>query len=168
MRRIALMAVLIIMVAAAGLAAQELKDLTRVIVPDETDAALQTLKEWLGNRGFEIEARGRLLVMRRGGILMNLKPIVYKGELDRIRVIALYNPKEQYKGSKDLEELALKLNRSQNFLQVFVDDHGDMCAASNLTFYDELTARVFDAFVDLFAVAVRKHILTEETLKMVK
>ena len=39
---------------------------------------------------------------------------------------------------------------------------------SSLTFYDELTARHFDAFVDAFAQIVKKYGLTEEALKMLK
>ena len=168
MRRMAFLPVLALTVIAIGAFAQESKDLTRVVIPDDKEAALGVLKEWLGARGFEVEPRQGLVLMRRGGVLMNLIPIVHKGELDRIRVIVFYNPKEEHKGSKEFEQLAVKLNRSQNFLQIFVDDDGDLGAASNLTFYDELTARVFDAFVDAFAQIVKKYVLTEEALKMLK
>ncbi|MBV8078617.1 MAG: hypothetical protein JO284_19575, partial [Planctomycetaceae bacterium] len=79
-----------------------------------------------------------------------------------------YSPKKEYKGSKEFEQLAVKLNRSQNFLQVYVDDNGDLEAVSNLTFYDELSARVFDSFVDDFTEAVKKYVLTDEALKMLQ
>jgi hypothetical protein len=168
MRRIALLAALALTIPADRAFAEDRRDLTRVVVPDKQEDALRTLKEWLGARGLEVEAHKGLLVMRRGGVLMNLRPVVTKGELDWIRVFAIYSPEDKYKGSKELEQLAVKLNRSQSFLQVFVSDQGDLVAASNLTFYDELTARVFDAFLDAFAQIVKKHILTDEARKILK
>ena len=168
MRRIAFPAVLAIMVAAGGASAEGREDLTRVVVPDNKEAALLVLKEWLGKRGFEVEARVGLLVMKRERILMNLIPIVEEGGLDLIRVSNVYSPKKEYKGSKEFEQLAVKLNRSQNFLQVYVDDDGNLEAVSNLTFYDELSARVFDSFEDLFIEVVKKYVLTDEALKMLQ
>jgi hypothetical protein len=160
--------VLALLIAAGGVFAADRDDLTRVVVPDDKPAALQALAEWIKARGFEVQPRKELLVMRREGVLMNLIPIVNEGELDRIRVVAFYYAKDQYKGSKEFEQLAVKLNKSQNFLQVFVTDDGELAAASNLTFFDELSARVFDAFVDAFAQITKRYVLTDEAVTMLK
>jgi hypothetical protein len=168
MTKTPLLAVLTVAAAASWAFPEERKDLTRVTVPDNNEAALKVIKAWLDARGIETETRKGVLVMKKLGVLMTLQPIVHKGELDRLRVAAYYHAKEERKGTKELEQLAVKLNRSQNFLQVFVDGDGDLAACSNLTFYDELTARHFDAFVDAFAQIVKRYVLTEEALKMLK
>ncbi len=165
MRRIALLAALALPAAAF---AEDRKDLTRVVLPDKEEDALRVLKEWIEARGLAVEAHKGLLVMRRGGVPMNMAPVVNKGELDWIRVYAIYAPQDKYKGTKELEQLATKLNRSQNFLKVFVSSEGNLVALGNLTFYDELTARVFDAFLDAFAQIVKQHVLTAEARKMLK
>ena len=168
MRRIALLAALALTVAAGGAVAEGRRDLTRVVVPDKQEDALRVLKEWLGARRLEVEAHKGLLVLRRGGVPINLLPVVNKGELDWIRAYAIYSPQDKYKGSKEFEQLAAKLNRSQNLLKVFVSEQGDLVVAGNLTFYDELTARVFDAFVEAFVQVVKRHVLTDEARKMLK
>lgn len=154
---------------AGGAVALEPRDPTRVIIPDDKEEALKTLKAWLDSRGIECDARKGLIVMRRGGVLMNLVPMVHKGELDRIRVEVYYNPKDEFKKSKEMQDLATKLNAAQNFFQVFIDESdGDLGVAANLTFVDELTAKLFDAFVDAAAQIVKLHILTPEALKLLK
>jgi hypothetical protein len=168
MRRIALLAALALPAAAAPAFAEDRKDLSRVVLPDKEEDALRVLKEWIEARGLAVEAHKGLLVMRRGGVTMNLAPVVNKGELDWIRVFAIYAPQDKHKGTKELEQLAAKLNRSQNFLKVYLSSEGNLVALGNLTFYDELTARVFDAFLDAFAQIVKKHVLTEEARKMLK
>jgi hypothetical protein len=168
MRRIALLAALALTAAAAPAFAEDRRDLTRVVIPDKQEDALRVLKDWLGARGLEVEDHKGFLVLRRGGVPINLIPIVSKGELDWIRAYAIYSPQDKYKGSKEFEQLAAKLNRAQNLLKVFVSEQGDLVVASNLTFYDELTARVFDAFVEAFVQVVKRHILTDEARKMLK
>jgi hypothetical protein len=143
-------------------------DLSRVVIPDDKSAALAALKEWLAARGLEVEDRQGTLLMRRSGVLMNLIAVPTAGELDRIRVITFYNPKDEFKGGKEMEELAVKLNKSQNFFQVFVDDDGDLGAGGSITFVDELTAKVFDAYVDAFAQIVKRYVLTDEAVKLLK
>jgi hypothetical protein len=164
----ALPAVLILAVFAGGASAQDRPNLSRVVVPDDGEAALKVLGEWLDARGIDVEKRKSVLLMRKGGVLMNILPIVNARELDRLRVFAIYSPKDEFKKTNEMEQLAAKLNRSQNFMQVYVDNDGDLVLASNLTFFDELTARHFDAFTDAFAQIVRKYGLTEEALKMLK
>lgn len=167
MRRVVMLAALIVSVSSGALAGQS-KDLTRVAVPDEKEAALKAVAEWLQARGIDVETRAAVLVIRKGGVIMNLTPIVHKQELDRLRVSTFYYPKDEFKGTKELEQLAAKLNRAQNFLQVYIDGDGDLSAASNMTFYDELTARHFDAFLDAHAQIVKRWVLTDEALKMLK
>ena len=168
MRRIALLAVLAITVAAGSGHTDGPKDLTKVIVPDDRATALQVLKDWTTARGFDCELRKDHLVFKRPGLVLNIYPIVNKEGLDRLRVMAFYQPKEEYKGSKELEQVAMKVNRAQNFLQVWVNDDGEFVAGSNLTFYDELTPRLFDAFMDTFAQAVKTFILPDEVVKLLK
>jgi hypothetical protein len=164
----ALLAVLILAMGAGRAPAEDRPNLSRVVVPDDSKEALKVLKEWLDARGLDVERHKDYLVMRKGGVLMNLTPLVYAHDLDRLRVTALFYPKDEFKKSNEMEQLAAKLNRSQNFMQVFVDNDGILVFGSNLTFYDELTARHFDAFVDAFAQIVKKYGLTEEALKMLK
>jgi hypothetical protein len=168
MRRLLLAGALAITVLTPWGLAEDRKDLTRVIVPDKKEDAIKVLKEWLEARGIAFELRKEIFLLRRGGVLMNITPIVHKGELDRLRVIAFYSPKAEFKGAKELDQLAVKLNRSQNFLQVWLDNDGDLLAGSNLTFFDELSARHFDAFIDAFAQIVKTHVLTPEAVKMLK
>src|SRR5262245_12889189 len=120
MRRIVVLAGLILTVAAGGLSAGDRNGLARVVVPDDQEAAVKVLHEWLESRAIETEQRAGYLLLRKGGVLMNITPLVYKGELDRLRVVTFYEAKEEHKGSKELEQLAAKLNRAQNFLQVFI------------------------------------------------
>jgi hypothetical protein len=168
MTRLLMVAALTITILTPCGLAQERKDLTRVVVPDKKEDAIKVLKEWLEARGIDFELRKETFVLKRGGVLMNFTPIVHKGELDRLRVMAFYNAKPEFKGTKEFEQLAVKLNRAQNFLQVWIDDDGDLGAGSNLTFFDELSAHVFDAFIDAFAQIVKQHVLTPEAVKMLK
>jgi hypothetical protein len=164
----ALLAALVLAAVAGGAPADDRPNPNRVVVPDDAESALKVLKEWLDARGVEVERREGVLVVRKGGVPMNLTPIVNAHELDRLRVVAFYSPKDEFRKKTEMEQLAAKLNRSQNFLQVFVDGEGDLVFGSNLTFYDELTARHFDAFTDAFAQIVKKYGLTEEAVKMLK
>lgn len=166
MGRFALLVVLTVTVGTSF--GDERKDLTRVAVPDDRDKALKVIKEWLDQRGIDVEARKGALVMNKGGVLMNITPLVFSKELDRLRVFAFYHPKDEYKGKKEFEERTTKMNKAQNFLQVFTNDDGDLAIGSNLTFYDELTARHFDAFIDLYVETLKRYVLTEETVKMLK
>jgi hypothetical protein len=49
---------------------------------------------------------------------------------------------------------------------VFVNDDGDLAVGGNLTFYDVLSARLFDTYVDAFAQVVTRLVLTEEAVNM--
>lgn len=80
----------------------------------------------------------------------------------------LFFPKDEFKGGKELAELAAARNRDQNFLKVYVDAEGKYVIQGNLTFYDELTAHEFDAFLNLYAGVLRKFILTQDALKYLK
>ncbi len=164
----ALHAVLILAAAAGGAYAEDRQNLSRVILPDDKEAALKALKEWLDARGIDVERHKDVLVIRKAGVLMNILPLVSAHELDRLRVTALFYPKDEFKKTNEMEQLAAKLNRSQNFMQVFVDGDGNLVFSSNLTFYDEITARHFDAFVDAYAQILKKYGLTQEALKMLK
>src|ERR1700730_16737574 len=144
MKRIALPALLAFAVATGRVHANEAKDLTRVAIPDDQAAATHILKDWLCARGYDCQLNKETLVFRRG-LLINVLPIIFKGELDRLRVTVLYEPKDEFKASADLAHIVEKANRSQNFLQVCICDDGRLMLGSNVTFYDELTAREFDA-----------------------
>ncbi len=168
MKLLAVWLVLLVAVMSSPALAQDAPDLTQLTLSDSKEEAVQELKQWLDARGFESELRGDVLVMRRGGVLMNVVPIVYANDLDRLRIASFYHPQDEFKNTADLFELAGKLNTAQNFVQVFIDGDGDLAAAGNMTFYDTFSAREFDAYVELFAAVVRDHILTEEAVKMLK
>jgi hypothetical protein len=148
--------------------AEDRPNLSRVVVPDDSEAALKALKEWLDARGLDVERHKDRLVMRKGRIPIHIVPLVTSHELDRLRMMAFLNPKDEFKKTNEMEVFAAKLNRTQNFMQVFVNNDGMLVLSSNLTFYDELTARHFDAFVDAFVQAVKTHGFSEEALKMLK
>lgn len=142
-------------------------NLTRTILPDEQPAASATLKAWLEARGIECQQKNQTVVVRRG-LLLNITPITSNGGLDRLLVMSFYFCKDEHKKSPELRQLAEKHNRAQNLLRVFCDDDGDLAAGSSLTFCDELTAKEFDSFLDLYVAVVRRWVLTEETLKYLK
>ena len=104
----------------------------------------------------------------RQGFKIGILPIVHEGELDRLRIYCAFIPKDEYQGSKEMIALADKLNKSQNLMQVVIDVNGNLFLASNLTFYDEFTAREFDAFVALFRELVRREIGRPESRELLR
>jgi hypothetical protein len=63
-------------------------------------------------------------------------------------------------------DLAADQNRAQNFLKVYIANDGTYHIQGNLTFYDELTAHEFDAFLEFYAGVLKKFILTPDALKL--
>jgi hypothetical protein len=169
MKRTLLLTVLGFGVVAGTAVSQDAKSLTRLMVPDDPAAASKAVKEWLEARGFDCDLglKGNL-IFTKDGVLHNIAPIVGPKQLDRLVVSTLYNPKDEYKGSKDLTDLAAELNASENFLRVYIDKEGHFVASASLTFYDELTAHEFDAFMELFDGVLKQYILTPEALKILK
>jgi hypothetical protein len=142
------------------------KDLSKLLVPDDRKAAVQALKAWLHARGFDCKEHksGESLQFKRG-VLLNIFPLVQNGGLDRLLMVAYYAPEEEYKGSEELKKLAARTNEAQNLLRVYVTTDGYLGVSGNLTFYDELTARVFDAFVDEMSTIIRRDILSDAAVK---
>ncbi len=97
------------------------KTLTKLSLPDERPAAAKALHEWATARGLDSELRNTLVITRRRGVPVNITPYVQKGELDRLRALTFYTPKAEFKGKPVVEQLAVKLNKAQNFCQVFLD-----------------------------------------------
>ncbi len=149
-----------------GAAASAAKDLSKLLVPDDRKAAVQALKTWLTARGFDCNENenGESLQFKRG-VLLNIFPLVQKGGLDRLLMAAYYTPEAEYKGSEELKQLAARTNQAQNLLRVYVTTDGYLGISGNLTFYDELTARVFDAFVDEAVTYIRRDILSDNAVK---
>lgn len=166
MKRLTLAVAVVAAVAAPWAFTRDDKDLTKLSLPDERPAAAKALHEWATARGLDSEVRNTLVIMRRRGVPINVTPFVQKGELDRLRALTFYTPKAEFKGKAEVEQLAVKLNKAQNFCQVFLDDEGRLNVASNMTFFDEFTAREFDAFMDLFVGVIKEHILTPEAVKL--
>jgi hypothetical protein len=167
-RRVLSLVLLTAGMAAGRASSDEPKGLARLTVPDDKAAATKAVQGWLEARGFDCENRGDILTFKRGGVLFNIRPLVIEQGLDRLLVSTIYYPKDEYKGSKELAELAAEQNRAQNFLQVYIRSDGVFGASSNLTFYDELTAHEFDTFLDFYTGVLRQYILTQEALKMLK
>jgi hypothetical protein len=80
----------------------------------------------------------------------------------------LYSPRDEARGKPGFHELAQKLNAVQNFMQVKVDEDGDLTITASLTSVDELSAREFDCFVDLDMQVLVRYILTADAVKMLK
>lgn len=174
MNRFALLGWLALMAANVSALAQQTTapaprpDLSKVTIPDDRAAAVTALKEWLVARGIDVEERQGAIILKRAGLMMNVQPIPTVGEIDRVRVSAFFFPKDEFRGKKEFEDLGVKLNRSQNFLQVFIADDGNLGTGGSITFVDELSAKVFDAYVDAFVQIVKRFVLTEEALTMLK
>jgi hypothetical protein len=151
-----------------GFAATAAADLSKITVSDDDKTATTQLLGWLNARGFDASIVNGVLVYRKNGIPLNLTALQGSGELDRILFLSFYSPKDEFKGKPEFLELARKLNIAQNLMQVKVDEDGDLSVTASLTYVDELTAREFDYFTDLFTAVVRQYILTEEAVKMLK
>jgi putative sensory transduction regulator len=159
---------LCLLVCAPGLGTAAGTDLSKIKVSDDDKTATSQLLGWLNARGFDASMVNGVLVYRTKGIPLNLTALQGTGELDRIVFLSFYSPKEEFKGKPEFVELARKLNNAQNFMQVKVDDDGDLSVTASLTYVDELSAREFDYFVDLFTAVVRQYILTDEAVKMLQ
>jgi hypothetical protein len=94
-------------------------DLRHVAVPDNQATAAHTLCDWLCARGFDCQLNKNTLFFRRG-LLINVLPIVSKGELDRLRVTVLYVPKDEFKGSAELAHIVSGCVGSATFVHTFV------------------------------------------------
>lgn len=168
MKRLPLALAIAAAVSAPWAFSRDEKNLSQLTLPDERPAAAKALNEWLTARGIdnEFRAANNMVIVRRSGVPVNITPYVQKGELDRLRALSFYSAKDEFKGKPEMVQLAVKLNKSQNFCQVSIDDDGHLIVASNMTFYDEFSSREFDAFIELFVGVIKQHILTPEAVKM--
>lgn len=162
----ALAAGLILSASMPGLAAKV--DLSRITLADDDKQATAQLLDWLESRGFDASMVNGVLVYRTKGTPLNLTALQGSGELDRIVFLSFYSPTDEARGKPEFYELAQKLNAAQNFLQVKVDEDGDLTITASLTYVDELSAREFDYFVDLYTQVVARYIITDEAVKMLK
>ncbi len=165
-------AALALAAAGAGRAADskklEFKSLSRVTLPKEKGPALKALMDWLDARELEARLQNDRVVLKRGGLVYNLVPLGIKDGIDRLWVFAVFLPRDDFRGSPDLERQAMRINRVQNLFQVYINASGELIVSGNITFCDELSARVFDRYLDLFAAALRQQVLTPDMLKMIK
>jgi len=157
---------LVLLAPAAG--HTEKVDLSKLALSDDDKVATSQLLEWLQARGFDASMINNVLVYRTKGMPLNLTALQGSGELDRIVFLSYYSPTEEAKGKPEFFELARKLNSSQNFMQVKVDEDGDLTITASLTYVDEISAREFDYFVDLFTAVMSRYILTDEALKLLQ
>ena len=138
------------------------------VAEDDTVNCGYAIHKWLTARGFESKLANNVVLYTHNGILTNLFPIATEDEIDRVQVAAFYYPKDEYRKSPELEQLATMLMKNQNMLRVFVDNEGDLAITGNITYVNTLSAKEFDGYLNLFAAVVRKYILTEESLKFLK
>jgi hypothetical protein len=157
---------LILSASTPGLAAKV--DLSKVTLADDDKQATSQLLDWLESRGFDASMVNGVLVYRTKGTPLNLTALQGAGELDRIVFLSFYSPKDEARGKPAFVELARKLNAAQNFMQVKVDEEGDLTITASLTYVDEITAREFDYFVDLYTQVLVRYVLTEEAVGMLK
>ena len=160
--------VLSLLAMAPSLGATADTGLGKITVSDDDKTATTQLLGWLNARGFDASMVNDVLVYRTKGMPLNLTALQGTGELDRIVFLTYFSPKDEFKGKPEMVELARKLNNAQNFVQVKVDGDGDLTVTGSLTYVDELSAREFDYFVDLFTAVVRQYVLTDEAVKMLK
>lgn len=151
----------------AGVVAQEV-NLTKVALPSDRLEAADILEKWLQGRGFECSQTEHTVVYTHQRVVTNLLPITTDEELDRLQVATFYKPKDEFRDSPKLHELAMKLNKAQNMLRVLIDDDGDLACYGNITFVDELSAKEFDLYVSLFSTVIKAHVLTEEALEILQ
>ncbi len=169
MRRVLFAIALAVTMAAGPARAGEDRSLSHVTIPDNQAQAARVLSDWLQARGIDCQLRSaNLVTLSKDGIMFNIVPLVLHQQLDRLRVFASYTPKDEYKDSKELKRLVADLNTTQNFFQVFIDKDGKVEVASSLTFYDDLSARLFDSFMDECVAVLRHYIITPEALKLLK
>jgi hypothetical protein len=171
MRRMIALVVTAVGLAALQAPADDAKSPKRLAVPDDDTAAAKAIEEWLDSRAIDSELKDlpkSTVVLTWEGVVFNVHPHVAKKELDRLVVEAVFAPKDEFKGGKELAELAAEQNRDQNFLKVYVDGEGKYVIQGNLTFYDELTAHEFDAFLNLYAGVLKRFVLTKDALKYLK
>ncbi len=143
------------------------QDLRSLALSDEATATTQ-LRDWLQARGFDCEISGDYVLYRTQNVLTNILPILTDNGIDRLLVNVYYNPKDEFKGSDELVDLATKLTVAQNVFRVFVDGDGDLAASTQMTFYEEFSSREFDTFMELTASAIKSHILVDESLRYLK
>ncbi len=137
-------------------------------LPNDQAEAAKALEGWLKGQGIECERTENTVRYRHNGVLVNILPSVYEGELDRLMVTVYYSAFDEFAGTQALRGLAADRNAAQNFLRVFVDDDGYFAASGNMTFFDEFSAKEYQAYMNLFSVVIRDHVLTEAALKMLK
>ena len=163
---VALAAGLMLSASLAGVAAKV--DLSKITLADDDKQTAAQLLDWLESRGFDASMVNGVLVYRTKGTPLNLTALQGSGELDRVVFLSFYSPKDEVKGKPEFYQLAQKLNGVQNFMQVKVDEDGDLTITASLTYVDELSAREFDYFVDLYTQVLVRYILTEDAVKMLK
>lgn len=142
-------------------------DLSRVRLPDDDDAAMQALLEWLTARGMEATTKNGTVIYRRG-LLLNITPLMSNGEIDRLLFRVYYNPDDKFRGKPEFFEMAAGINAAQNALQVFVDGDGDLAVGGSLTFVDVVEAREFDYYASFIVDLIKQYVLTEKVVEMLK
>jgi hypothetical protein len=165
-RAISAFALGLIMLPSGFAGAATAPDLSRITLADDNKKASTQVFDWLKARGFDTSIVNGVIVYRTKGVPLNITVLQGKAELDRLVFLLAYTPKDEFTGKPELRELAGKLNNRQNLMQVKVNDDGELCLTASLTFVDELSAREFDYFVDLYTAVVGEYILTEEALRM--
>ncbi len=140
------------------------QDLRRLALPDDHAAAAAVLHRWLIDRGLECQQHpSNAVVLRRGEFLINVIPLTYPHQIDRLRFLCVHLAKDEYRGSDELAKAAYEANAAQNLCQVFLQEDGNLAVGSNLTFYDEFTTQEFDSFLDLYVTVIR-HVIKREGL----
>ena len=142
--------------------------LATLALPKDEKEAFKAFKDWLEARGFEytMNKDGQSLAYKRGGVLLNMRPLV-QDPLGLLYCVAYYTPQEEFKDSDELDKLASRTNAAQNFLRVFVSTDRYLGIGACLTFCDEFTSREFDAFVDEMAAVIRRYVLSDAAVKKV-
>jgi hypothetical protein len=121
-----------------------------VFTGSEDEVAAVQLGRWLAEHGISVlsVAHGSVNIAD-GGLRTVLQPKLGEGrELDRIVALRFFEPKDEWKGSKELREFANGLNVRYNIGAFYVDEDGDLAFQTFITFIDHVSWAEVRGFMD--------------------
>lgn len=149
---------------------QETKMATVLKMPSTQAAATNAVHSWLRSSGMDCEIKGKIVVVtnKAKNRHVNILPLVSEKGPGRLLLSSYFVPKKEYVGSRELTDISDEINRSENFLRVFVEKDGNLGASSYITFVDEITSNEFNAFFILHVEVVEQFVLTGRAKRLLK
>lgn len=119
-----------------------------------TVEASRALAAHLRQRGVAVTEQPDGVLRLEQRLTWMCQPRLAERGLDRLVCYLFFRINDQYRGSADLQHLAMTLNRRYNFGGFYVDTDGDLCFLTQLTFVDTIEGVELDAFLDYLAEVV--------------